>query len=98
MSSVGSVTLRMSSGIHTGPCHFFMVDGSHRELLVTGPAATATIMLESDASAGQILVSQRTAAALEPAWLGPVRGNGRILREMGDDDADLADVEAHLAS
>src|SRR5438477_75453 len=34
MSSVGSVTLRMSTGIVSGACHFFLVDGTHRELLV----------------------------------------------------------------
>src|SRR5438128_3635269 len=45
MSSVGSVTLRMSTGVYTGPCHFFLVEGRHRELIVTGPAATATIRL-----------------------------------------------------
>src|SRR6266536_1067786 len=68
MSSVGAVTLRMSVGIYSGPCWFFLVEGTHRELIVTGPAATATIGLESEASGGQILVSARTAELLEPAW------------------------------
>jgi len=95
MSSVGSVTLRMSCGIYTGPCHFFMVEGTHSELIITGPAATATIHLESDAAAGQILVSERTADALEPAWLGRKRGSGRILQKIGDEGDEPADVEAH---
>jgi class 3 adenylate cyclase/tetratricopeptide (TPR) repeat protein len=96
MSSVGSVTLRMSTGIYTGPCHFFLVDATHHELIVAGPAATQTIALESDASAGQILISERTAAALESGWVGaPRNGNGaRLLREIDEDDA----VVAHIAA
>jgi class 3 adenylate cyclase/tetratricopeptide (TPR) repeat protein len=85
----------MSSGIYSGPCHFFMVEGTHSELVVTGPAATATIRLESEAAAGQILVSDRTTARLEEAWLGRKRGSGRILRRIGDEEEALADVEAH---
>jgi class 3 adenylate cyclase/Tfp pilus assembly protein PilF len=57
MSSVGAVTLRMAAGIYTGPCHFFLLDTSHRELLVAGPAATETIQLESEAAAGEIRLS-----------------------------------------
>jgi class 3 adenylate cyclase/tetratricopeptide (TPR) repeat protein len=95
MSSVGSVTLRMSTGIYTGTCHFFLVEGTHRELVVTGPAATATITLESEASAGQILISERTAEAIEPAWLGTKRPGGRLLRRLDQEDGD---VEAHFAS
>ena len=94
MSSVGSVTLRMSTGVYSGTCHFFLVEGTHRELVVTGPAATATIQLESDASAGQILISEGTAAALESGWLGAKRPGGRLLRRLDQED----DVEAHFAS
>src|SRR5436853_1551174 len=49
MSSVGPVALRMSTGVYTGPIHAFLVDGTHRELMVTGPATTETFRLE-DAS------------------------------------------------
>lgn len=82
MSSVGPVTLRMSTGVYTGPCHFFLVEGTHRELVIAGPAATATIELEDAAEAGEILLSERTAAALEPGWVGTARGNGRLLGEL----------------
>ena len=82
MSSVGPVTLRMSTGVYTGPCHFFLVEGTHRELVIAGPAATATIELEDDAEAGEILLSERTAAALEPGWVGAARGNGRLLGQL----------------
>ena len=82
MSSVGPVTLRMSTGVYTGTCHFFLVEGTHRELVIAGPAASATIELEDGAEAGEILLSERTAAALEPGWVGPARGNGRLLLEL----------------
>src|SRR5206468_8854377 len=63
-SSVGRVQLRMSTGIHTGLCHFFLVGSTHRELVVTGPAATETMRLEDGAKAGQVLVCEQTAAAI----------------------------------
>jgi class 3 adenylate cyclase/tetratricopeptide (TPR) repeat protein len=87
-SSVGPVTLRMSTGIYTGICHFFLVEGTHRELLVAGPAATATIELESAAEAGQILLGERTAAALESGWVDTVREHGRFLLKTVDEDVE----------
>jgi class 3 adenylate cyclase len=94
MSSVGAVTLRMSVGIHSGTCAFFLVEGTHRELVIAGPAATATIGLESDAEAGEILVGPQTAAALDPAWLGAEKGSGRLLVPT---EPEPDDVVAHLA-
>jgi len=79
-STVGPVSLRMSTGVHSGTCHFFMAGTSHRELIVTGPAASETIRLESEANAGEVLVSAATAAALDPGWLGGERGTARLLR------------------
>src|SRR6266542_1383264 len=55
-STVGPVSLRMSTGVHSGTCHFFVAGTSHRELIVTGPAASETIRLESEANAGEVLV------------------------------------------
>jgi class 3 adenylate cyclase/tetratricopeptide (TPR) repeat protein len=80
MSSVGPVGLRMSTGIFSGDCHLFLVESSHRELLVTGPAATATVRLEDLAEAGEVLVSPRTAAAIDSSWLGGEREGARLLR------------------
>ena len=79
MSSVGEVKLRMSTGIYTGTCHFFLVESSHRELMVAGPAATATIQLEDEAEAGEVLVSPATAAAVGPEWLAGERGGAALL-------------------
>jgi class 3 adenylate cyclase/tetratricopeptide (TPR) repeat protein len=81
-SSAGRVKLRMSVGIHSGRFDFFLVGDPfiHRELIVSGPGASITAMMESLTSAGQIVVSDATAALLPPASLGvPVRG-GRVLR------------------
>jgi class 3 adenylate cyclase/tetratricopeptide (TPR) repeat protein len=98
MSSVGSVTLRMSTGVYTGDCHFFLVESTHRELVVIGPAATQTIALESAASAGQILVSERTAEALDPGWVGAPRKGARLLRDTDDAGTEPGDVAPAAAA
>ncbi len=65
-SSVGPVELRMSVGVHSGQCHFFLTAEPHRELLVAGPAATRVFELEDLATAGEIVVSAETADAARP--------------------------------
>ncbi len=89
----GRVRLRMSVGVHSGEFDFFLVGGSHRELIVAGPAATETCAMEAAANAGQILVSTATAAALPASSLGPRQGGGRLLRRApaaaGGDPASL---------
>jgi len=74
------VTLRMSVGIHSGQFDMFLVGTTHRELVVTGTAASVTVAMEGAASAGEILVSDQTAAALRASDLGPERKGGRLLR------------------
>ena len=68
-TSVGTVLLRMSVGVHTGRFDFYLVGDPrhHRELLVVGPAASTTARLQHVASAGDVLVSSETAAHLPPA-------------------------------
>ena len=78
-TTAGNVTLRMSVGAHTGLFHFFLVGGSHRELVVAGPAATETVTMEGAASAGQILLSPALAAALPAANRGRHVGPGVLL-------------------
>jgi class 3 adenylate cyclase/tetratricopeptide (TPR) repeat protein len=87
MSSVGEVKLRMSTGIYSGTCHFFLVESSHRELVIAGPAASATLMLEEEADAGEVLVSPATAAAVGPEWLAGERGGAALLELDRDPDA-----------
>ena len=74
-TSAGKVTLRMSQGMHSGAVHLFFADGpSHRELIVSGPAATAVVGMEKLAGAGEIAISAATAAAVPEVWLGAKRG------------------------
>jgi class 3 adenylate cyclase/tetratricopeptide (TPR) repeat protein len=76
----GSVTLRMSIGIHSGLLDFFLVGHLHRELVVTGLAATRTVAMESVADAGEIAISPETAAALDPRDLGEQKETAVLLR------------------
>jgi class 3 adenylate cyclase/tetratricopeptide (TPR) repeat protein len=81
MSSVGEVQLRMSTGVQTARnCHFFLVGSTHRELLVTGPPATAVVRLEDAAEAGEILVSADTAVVLDPDRIEGERDGAFLLR------------------
>ena len=79
-TSAGAVTLRMHAGIHSGRFQFFLLGESHRELLVTGPAATRTVEMEAASEAGEILVSPETAALLEAQTIGEEKGPGRLLQ------------------
>src|SRR5208283_5602479 len=69
-------------GIHSDFFDMFLVGSSHRELVVTGPAVSTVVSMEATATAGQILVSRRTANALRPSDLGEVRGEGLLLRRV----------------
>ncbi len=71
--------LGMSVGMHTGTYHFFLVGGSHRELIVTGPAWTRTVEMEHDAEAGDILLSPEAAALLPARCIGRPKGPGLLL-------------------
>ena len=78
----GTVVLRMSVGVHSGDFDFFLVGDPalHRELLISGPAASVTAEVEAAAEAGQIGLSATTAGLLEPHLLGAPLLDGRLLR------------------
>ena len=78
-TSAGSVTLKMSIGVHSGDLNVFVVGGSHREFMITGPGATQTVTMEGAAEAGQIIVSPATAARLDPGVIGAPCGPGFLL-------------------
>jgi class 3 adenylate cyclase len=63
-TNLGNVALRASMGLHTGSLRLIRTDGQHRELLVVGPDVSTTLELQRLASAGEILVSEATAARL----------------------------------
>ncbi|MEY2431071.1 MAG: hypothetical protein QOC92_796, partial [Acidimicrobiaceae bacterium] len=79
-TSVGSIRLRMSVGVHSGAFDFFLVGDRHRELLITGPGATTTAHMEATADAGEIVVSSTTAARLPARCVGVAKGDGWLLR------------------
>ena len=78
----GMVVLRMSVGVHSGDFDFFLVGDPdvHRELLISGPAASVTAETEAAAAAGQIGLSSSTAALLDARLLGAPLLDGRLLR------------------
>jgi class 3 adenylate cyclase/tetratricopeptide (TPR) repeat protein len=77
--TAGSATLRMSAGLHSGQVMFFLVGSRHQELIVTGPAATQTAVMEAAAEAGQVVISPSTAALLGPGPAGTVKDPGYLL-------------------
>ena len=79
-SSVGPVRLGMAGGCVSGACHVFLVGRHHRELLICGPTASATLELEDAAESGEILVSARTAEALPTGFVGDPRDGSFLLR------------------
>lgn len=100
-TSAGLVSLRMSVGAHSGEVAFFLAGGSHRELIVAGPAVTKTVEMETAAQAGEILVSPATAAALPSFALGDEERGGYLLRHAPSataathPNAGVAETPAH---
>jgi class 3 adenylate cyclase/tetratricopeptide (TPR) repeat protein len=78
-TSAGLSILRMSVGIHSGAFHFFEVGSRHRELVVTGPAATCTARMEAVAEAGEIVVSADTARLLDQRAVGEAKADGFLI-------------------
>ncbi len=105
-TSAGAVTLRMHVGIHSGRFHFFLVGDSHRELIITGPAATATVAMEDLSEAGDILLSPAAAALVDARVVGAGKGKGALLRSapagrgqlMPLPDVEGIDLETYLPS
>ena len=81
-ATAGSASLRLSVGVHSGPVPFFLVGTRHRELVITGPAATEVALMEAAADAAEIVVSPAAASLLDPRVLGPAKGPGRLLRAV----------------
>jgi class 3 adenylate cyclase/tetratricopeptide (TPR) repeat protein len=78
-TSVGAVELKMHVGVHSGDFEFFLVGSRHGELIVAGPNAVVTVEMEDTAEAGEIALSDATAAELDAACLGDRKGAGTLL-------------------
>jgi class 3 adenylate cyclase/tetratricopeptide (TPR) repeat protein len=81
-TTAGRVTLRMSAGVHSGTFGCFLVGESHRELLLAGPDVSTVVEMEGTASAGQVVASPATVAALDRRFVGPPLGDGHRLRRV----------------
>jgi len=79
-TSVGRVRLGISIGVHRGTFDLYMLGRHHKELIITGPAATVTAQMESVAESGEVLVSKACAAELDDDCLGPPKESGVLLR------------------
>ncbi len=105
-TSAGHVKLRMSAGVHSGTFGCFLVGSSHHELVLAGPDVSTVVEMEGTASAGQIVVSDATAAAIDARLVGPRLGPGHRLRRVAvripEDpapralDTDHLDLERYL--
>jgi predicted ATPase/class 3 adenylate cyclase len=83
-TSDGRVELRLHAAVHSGDFDFFLVGETHRELLIAGPAVTTTAEIEDVGEAGEIVVSDATAASLDPSLLGEQRAGGRLVAAAPD--------------
>ena len=78
-TTAGTVTLKMHAGLNSGRFLFMLAGAEHRELIVSGPAATTTVEMESASEAGEILLGPGTAAAQPARVLGEERAGGFLL-------------------
>jgi class 3 adenylate cyclase/tetratricopeptide (TPR) repeat protein len=78
-TSAGRLALKMSVGLHSGTVHLFRVGESHKELIVTGPAASMTTEMEETAVAGEILVSPAIKEAVGGDGADAAKGEGWLL-------------------
>jgi class 3 adenylate cyclase/tetratricopeptide (TPR) repeat protein len=95
-----TVTLRMSIGIHSGAFDFFLVGDAHRELIITGPAASTAVAMESLADAGEIAVSPSTVELIGADHVGQRKRAGLLLERAPDvaatpapDVGDVSDID-----
>jgi class 3 adenylate cyclase/predicted ATPase len=97
-SSAGAVALRMSVGIHSGRFDFFLVGDPdiHRELVISGPAASRCAQMEALATAGQVMVSAATASLLEPGLVRALVEDGHLVRKRPPDAPSYDDDPTRL--
>ena len=83
-TSSGRVTLGVSIGGHSGEFDFYLLGDQHRELVVTGPAASITARMEQVAESGEVVVSTDTARRLEQGTLGGTKLEGVLVTGVPD--------------
>ena len=78
-TSAGQVRLDVSISAHSDVFDVYLLGDSHRELIVTGPAATTVAPLEAIAEKGEVVVSPETAFQLDPGVLGGTKESGVLV-------------------
>ncbi|HET6817103.1 MAG TPA: adenylate/guanylate cyclase domain-containing protein [Mycobacteriales bacterium] len=78
-TAYGTVPLGMSQGLHAGTFSFFLCGSSYADLVVCGPAVSATLAMESAAERGEVLLTAAAAGALPPRLLRPGHDDGLLL-------------------
>ena len=78
-TSAGRLSLKMSVGLHSGTIHLFRVGDSHKELILTGPAASTTTEMEETAVAGEVLISAAVKEAIGGKGADEAKGSGWLL-------------------
>ena len=58
-TDAGTVTLRISQGVHSGTFHLFLVGGSHREQMLVGADASTVVRMEKAADAARCSSARR---------------------------------------
>ena len=77
-TSVGKVTLRVSIGVATGPVDLVLAgEADDRALFLVGPTTTSVVLMEREATAGEVMVDVATAARLGADEYRVGRGGGR---------------------
>ncbi|MEN8114845.1 MAG: adenylate/guanylate cyclase domain-containing protein, partial [Actinomycetota bacterium] len=96
-TSVGSIRLSMTGGIHSGTFDLFLAGDDPHELLITGPAASTVVATEGTARSGEIIVSEATASLLPPQDLS-TRDDGTARLRRAPAIAGRPDVSEYAAS
>ena len=106
-TSSGRIRLGVSISGHTDRFDLYLLGDLHRELIVSGPAASLVAELESVAEAGEVVVSTATASRLDPAVLGGQKQGGVLVlappeaeasAQPGTPDSTRLDVASLLPS
>lgn len=93
----GSVTLRISQGVHTGVFDAYLVGSGHRQLMLAGPGISAVVAAEHEANAGQIVMSPQTAAEVPSGCSGEAREFGVLVARSPGGAADPSWYAMHSA-
>lgn len=78
-TAYGTVPLGMSQGLHSGAFDFFLCGTTYADLVVCGPAVSATLAMESAAERGEVLLTSAAAAQLPQRLLRPGHDDGVLL-------------------